>query len=150
VNVYFYDSLERSQKRIHQSSTAADIVKKVNFFFKFYILHDDKYQDLRQTDANLLCRVQYQDCPEQKNGFDCGIFAVAIVLHLAEQIDLKRDTFSQVDVTKARSQLAKALGSKSAFMTSDVFRNCFPCLCGRNIIESTGVEVITHVPRYSP
>jgi Ulp1 family protease len=31
----------------------------------------------------LLCRVQYKECPEQNNCFDCGIFAVAIILHLS-------------------------------------------------------------------
>ncbi len=85
VNVCFYDSLERSQKQIHRSSNAADIVKKVNFFFNFYILHEPQYQRLHQSNNALLRRVRYRDCPRQENGYDCGIFAVAVVLHLLNQ-----------------------------------------------------------------
>ena len=33
VAITFYDSLERAKRRIHQSSTAASIVKKVHYFF---------------------------------------------------------------------------------------------------------------------
>jgi hypothetical protein len=53
VKVCLYDSLEHARKRIHQSSTAAEIVEKVNFFFKFYVRHDE-YQRLHQSDADLL------------------------------------------------------------------------------------------------
>jgi hypothetical protein len=53
VNVCFGDSLERARTRIHRSSTAAEIVEKVNFFFKFYVRHDE-YQRLHQSDADLL------------------------------------------------------------------------------------------------
>jgi hypothetical protein len=63
VNVCFGDSLERARTRIHRSSTAAEIVEKVNFFFKFYVLYEAKYQRLHQSDADLLQRVEYKDCP---------------------------------------------------------------------------------------
>ncbi|KAI2513256.1 hypothetical protein MHU86_1027 [Fragilaria crotonensis] len=50
VNVCFYNSMERAQKRIHP---AAEIVEKVNFFFKFYILPEAKYQSLHQSDVDV-------------------------------------------------------------------------------------------------
>ena len=150
VDISFYDSLQRSRKRLPKSSTPLDIVRQVNHFFNTYLIHEENFAPLRQTDASLLRRVQYKECPEQTNGFDCGIFAVAIVLHLSERIEVKMDSFSQADVTKGRSQLAEAFCLESAVMTSDVFRNCFPCLCGRSIIESTGVEVITRVTELPP
>ena len=53
----------------------------------------------------LLRRVQYGDCPAQHNGYNCGIFAIA-VFYLAKRNPLKLHTFSQNDVTKARSELA--------------------------------------------
>jgi hypothetical protein len=143
ADISFYNSHQRSRKRLPKSIIPLNVVRQVNHFFNTYLIHEEKYAPLRQTDATLLCRVQYKECPEQNNGFDCGIFAVAILLHLSEQLEVKRDSFSLADVTRARSNLAEAFCLKSAVMTSDVFRNCFPCLCGRSIMESTGVEVVT-------
>ena len=131
MNVCFYDSLERARKRIHRSSTAAEIVEKVNFFFKFCVLHEAKYQRLHQSDADLLQRAEYKDCPWQDNGYDCGIFTVAEVLHLLEQRVVDEKAFKQSHVTEARKQLATALinvKSPSRLHTCDVFRNCFPLL----------------------
>jgi hypothetical protein len=150
VDISFYDSLQRSRKRLPESSIPLNIVRQVNHFFNTYLIHEEKFARLRQPDATLVRRVQYKACPEQKNGFDCGIFAVAIVLHLSERLEVKTDTFSQADVTKARSNLAEAFCSESAVMTSDVFRNCFPSLCGRSIMESTGIEVITRATSTPP
>ncbi len=121
--ITFYDSLERAKRRIHQASTAAAIVKKVNYFFNAFVLHETKYASIQQSDADVVRRVQYKDCPPQRNGYDCGIFAVAMVLHLAEQIEITDDTFSQANVTQARAQLAETFASEVALMTSDVFRN---------------------------
>jgi hypothetical protein len=144
VNVCFYDSLERSQKRIHRSSTAADIVRMVNSFFNFYILHDAKYKDLQQSDVALLRRVEYRDCPRQLNGYDCGIFAVAVVLHLLDQKPVDTTAFTQSDVTEGRNHLARALNARSHVIpdtTSKLFRNCFPLLA--ETIECTDVDVIS-------
>ena len=144
VNISFYDSLQRAQKRIKQASTCASMVKKVKFFFNKYILHEKKYHSLQQSDPDLLRRVQYKDSPMQNNGCDCGIFAVATTLHLAERIPLTLQSFSQTHVTKARSELAKTLCSKTAVMESAIFRDCFPLLRGRSIVDATGVEVINN------
>ena len=88
VAITFYDSLERAKRRIHQSSTAASIVKKVNYFFNAFVLHEKKYASIRQSNTDVVQVVQYKDCPSQRNGYDCGFFAVAMVLHLAERIDI--------------------------------------------------------------
>ncbi len=88
--------------------------------------------------------MQHKDSPLQNNGCDCGIFAVATTLHLAEQIPLTSHSFSQTHVTKARSELAKTLCSKSAGMESAIFQDLFPLLRGRSIYDATGVEVINH------
>ena len=96
----------------------------------------------------LCCAVHYKECPHQTNGHNCRKFAVAIVLHLTEQIVLHMDSFSQDDVSKAKSQLAEVFTSRSGVMTSNIFRNCFPSLCDGSIIESTGEEVLTHVTDY--
>ena len=117
----------------------------VNLFFKTYVLHEEKYARLRQTDANVLRRVQGKDCPAQHDGYICGIFAVAVVFHLAERKPLIMHSFSQNDVTKARSELAQAFAPTSAIIPRNVFRNCFPMLCGESTIDLSGAEIITPV-----
>ena len=144
MDISFYDSIVRAKKRIHQASTAAAMVKMVNLFFNNFILHEKKYLSLRQSDTEVLKRVHYKDCPSQENGHDCGIFAVATVLHLAEHIPLTSKSFLQTHVTKARLELAKTLCSDTTLMTSAVFRDHFPLLCGRSIVDATGVEVINN------
>jgi hypothetical protein len=131
VNVCFYDSLERVRKRIRRSSTAAEIVEKVNFFFLFYILHEAKYQCLHQSGADLLNRAENKDCPRQDKGYDCGIFTVDVALHLLERRVVNEKGSTQTHVTEARKHLATALinaKSPSCLHTCEVFRKCFPLL----------------------
>ena len=91
---------------------------------------------------HLLSRTRYKDCPRQMNGHDCGIFAVAVVLHLSECLPLNTDTFSQGGVTKARFLLAKAFASRSSLMegTCDGFQSCFPHL---SIAKANDLEIMT-------
>ena len=121
-------------------------MKTVNSSFNKFILHEKNHLRVRQSNTDALQRVQYKACPRQKNGYDCGIIAVASTLHLAERITLTSKSFSQTHATKARSELAKAYATAGALMTSSVFRDCFPLLCGRSIVDAMGLEVInTHM-----
>jgi hypothetical protein len=92
----------------------------------------------------LIDRVHYCDCPIQKNGFDCGLFAVGVVLHLIEGIDVTRETFRQQDITNLRSTLVTVFGGDGADLgtTSQVVRDCFPQLRGSSILDSFGLEVV--------
>jgi hypothetical protein len=54
VEISFYDSLECARERIHEASTSAAIVKKVNLLFNKYILHKKKYQSLQQSDNDVI------------------------------------------------------------------------------------------------
>jgi hypothetical protein len=79
----------------------------------------------------LLQRAEYRDCPRQDNGYDCGIFTVAVELHLLEERVVDEKAFNQSHATEARKQLATAfinVKSPSRLHTCDVFRNCVPLL----------------------
>ena len=104
----FYDSLVRRTRQVNPD--VLRIVKVVNFFIHNFLLHEKKHAHLRDSDAALIGRVHYCDCPMQKNGFDCGLFAVGVVLHLIEGIDVTRETFRQQDVTTLRSRLVTVFG----------------------------------------
>ena len=90
--------------------------------------------------------VQYKDCPSQRNGYNCGICAVAMVLHLAEWIDITDDKFSQANATQARARLAETFASDDALMTSNIFQDCFPYLLDNSIMEEMGLELMVFVP----
>ena len=146
LDISFYDSLIHGQERITENSTAGKTVKTVNSFFNKFILHEKKHLRVRQSNTDALRQVHYKAGPRQKNNYDCGIFAVASTLHLAERITLTSKSFSQSHVTKARSELAKTYATAGALMTSSLFRDCFPMLRGRSIVDAMGLEVInTHV-----
>ena len=147
THVSFYDSLERKARRIVRGSTAAKLVQKVNTFFNNFVLHLPEHHHLQQLDGAILQSVFYESCPEQLYGFDCGLFAVAVCLHLAEQKAVERNSFAQYNgVTKTRRLLSECLSVKNAIVdvdneeletTSSHFRGCFLLLSSGNKFRNT-------------
>ncbi len=96
----------------------------------------------------------YESCPEQLNGFDCGIFAVTVCLHLSERKSVDRSSFWQGNATEARTLLSASLcnkflatlglhvADKEEMDTSKRnFRGCFPLLSG-NCISFDGSYIL--------
>jgi Ulp1 family protease len=83
-------------------------VEEINFFKPHFVLQERRHEHLRQTDKALLRQEQYYgDCPSQLNGFDCGLFTIGLVLHLAKGKDITaRETFTHQHITKLQSDLA--------------------------------------------
>jgi hypothetical protein len=81
--------------------------------------------------------------------FDCGLFAVGVVLHLIEGIDVTRETFRQQGVTNLQSTLVTVFGGDGADLgtTSQVVRDCFPQSRGSSILDSFGLEVVHNITR---
>ncbi|KAI2502799.1 hypothetical protein MHU86_11623 [Fragilaria crotonensis] len=102
-----------------------------------------------QSDGAVLRTVFYQSCPEQQNGFDCGLFAVAVCLHLAEQKPVDPNSFAQCNVTEARRLLSHCLGVNTVIdvdneeleTTSTYFRGCFPLLSSSGKFENSAQGV---------
>jgi hypothetical protein len=152
VRARFYDSLQRRTRRVNQSTTAANIVTEVNKFFRHFDLQDKKYKKKQMSDLKLLELVEFDECPPQTNGHDCGLFAVAVVLHLVEGKEVNSQTFRQLDITILRKRLEEVFLSdhrvwelRELFETttvSAIVRNCFPALRGTSIVDIFGVETI--------
>jgi Ulp1 family protease len=72
----------------------------------------------------------YKSCPEQLNGFDCGIIAVAVCLHLSERKPVDQTSSAQSDATEDRRLLSDCLGvhavDKDNTTSSRYFRAAFP------------------------
>ena len=85
VCIAYYNSMRRLTRGISASTPASQIPGMVNDFFYNFVLYKAQHK-------HLLCKtweldqeeVVYYDCPQQRNGTDCGLFAVGVVLHLLE------------------------------------------------------------------
>jgi Ulp1 family protease len=55
--------------------------------------------------------IDFCACPKRRNGSDCGIFAVAVVLHTIDGIPVTVDTFSQEVITALRNNLTSHLAN---------------------------------------
>jgi Ulp1 family protease len=79
----------------------------------------------------LIRRLEYCDCPIQLNGYDCGLFAIGMVLHLVDGKNLTEETFKQENITDLRQKMATFLGrmalvnwTRQVNLSVAVFHNC--------------------------
>ena len=52
------------------------------------------------------------NCPQQRNGYDCGLFGLAVLMHLVGGKEPNVQSFGQEDVDLFRSGLARELGGR--------------------------------------
>ena len=149
VRARFYDSSQRCTRQLKQCTMAAGIVSEVNTFFRYFVLQDKKYENMRMSDLQLLKVVESDECPSQTNGYNCGLFAVAMVLRLADGKEGNSQTFRQLDITKLRKKLAEVFASNYSVQESagsktesEIVCSCFPALRGTSIVYTFGVETI--------
>jgi hypothetical protein len=129
AHVKLYDSLKRRTRHVHPD--VAGIVEDVNFFVGHFILHERENQDRRLSDNVLIRGLEYCDCPIQLNGYDCGLFAIGMVLHLVDGKNLTEETFKQENITDLRQKMATFLGrmalvnwTRQVNLSVAVFHNC--------------------------
>ena len=77
----------------------------VNDFVRRFVLHRPQHQDLLRAHHEVFDKVAFHECPVQKNGIDCGLFCVGIVLHLLHGKTVTKKVFSHKDVSNLRLQL---------------------------------------------
>ena len=51
--------------------------------------------------------VEFDECSSQTNGHDCGLIAVAVVLHLVEGKEVNSQTFRPSDITETGRSICK-------------------------------------------
>ena len=112
--VLVYDSIKISNCRRNMKkppvTMATTFLKKLQFFFAKYVLYDTDFEKLLlSNDEYILKNIDYKDCPNQTNGYDCSLFAYAITLHLVNNVEVKETTFIQEDITRFRFALGKVL-----------------------------------------
>lgn len=157
INVHFYDSLRRSTRAsANLPSDSSEIVAEVNDFLCNFVLHRPEHNHLQRAHYEVLEKLKYQECPQQLNGIDCGLFCVGVVLHILDGKTIDRDAFSKEHVTELRFKLGNHFmgcqhnrsNEPNHEPTSKVVRDCFPSLRGTTIVSEYGVEDVTplHIP----
>jgi Ulp1 family protease len=106
INIHYYNSLRRSTKAGTQlDSDSSEIVAEVNEFLCNFVLHKPEHKNLKRAHHEKIDKLQYQECPQQINGIDCGLFDVGVVLHILVGETIDSDTFSQEHVTELSLKL---------------------------------------------
>jgi hypothetical protein len=142
-----YDSLRhsgRAQMGMQAMTYPQSFLSEFNMYMTHFVLHDRK--QLQQPTSHLWSLLEVLPCPQQRNGIDCGLFAVGVVLHLLANVHIDTETFKDHHISNLRKELAaylsSAKGHKKRSIPSALVRNCFPCLKGTTIVGECGVEVL--------
>ena len=107
VNITVYDSMRRSTRGSRGVPvSAAAIVAEVNDFFKNFVLYKREHTPWVHSNAELLKKVSYHECPSQLIGIDCGLFCVGVILHLLDGTNVDSTTFSHHDCSSSRFRLS--------------------------------------------
>ena len=147
-SIQCYDSLKRKKSMKGKNMELPLLLKKIvlhvhRFWCKYVFDDEKKLEEVYET-------VQFIATPQQKNGIDCGLFAVGVCLHLLHGYDVSSNTFSQNDITLLRVNMSHELNSwvsthsicekvyNNPFlhMTSDVILKHFPLLRGTEIHDN--------------
>ena len=119
------------------------------FFFNLYCTMKACFTLSHHQQIYLLNRmIGFHQCPGQYNDIDCGLFCIAVVLHLLNDKPVTEGTFNFNHCILLRSKLAAHFNRDNGAyeQTSQVVRDCFPQLKGTSILSSYGVKVVATVP----
>ena len=131
-------------------AAAAIVVAEVNDFFNNFVLYKREHTPWVHSNAELIKKVSYHECPSQLNGIDCGLFCVGVVvLNLLDGINVDSTTFSHHDCSRLRFRLSTHFlhiihhpEDKDVInqTTCQVVCDSFPLLLGTIIASSYGVK----------
>jgi len=104
------------QEGTHQLSPTSPGCLLLRDFQKFmqttcFCKHPNVHK-LLADDSYILRKVKVGHCPQQRNYYDCGLFGIAVVLHLATGVPVHQTVFQPTDITLLRKQLYMHLSSQ--------------------------------------
>ena len=115
-DVCVYDSIRKSARKTDASiykSTAGQLLRELQQFLLLYCTGTSADTNDRLADPDFILRTcKYMKCPQQQNGYDCGLFAFATVLHLVllDHPNVE-DAFSQKNISNLRHSLYDVLSA---------------------------------------
>ena len=124
----------RGAKHKIETSTVRPIIDLFIEFWNIFVVKDGpslKLDDFKE------CFVQ-KECPQQENGYDCGLFMSAVILHLLSGVRIHEKVFTQTHITLLKARLVSTIANSSAKTFTDydatecipanIIRSCFPML----------------------
>lgn len=152
-DVCVLDSYYRSRRRKTtpegptKTSRAGRFLLSFQNFLAQYVAFSTKHSGLLLGNPELILhRATYASCPQQENTYDCGLFAVATLLHLVDGHTVSEESFGQADITKLRQHLYDSL-SNGVRINWDTMRSFFPVL---NVRQANNLHLLdTTVPSLS-
>jgi hypothetical protein len=136
--VRVFDSKHKIRRTRDQPSRSSPHGRYLLAFQKFmaqFVAFSTKHSQLLLNNKTLILQdAKYVDCPQQQNGHDCGVFALATLLHLVDGHQNVHKAFRQDDITKLRRNLYDLL-SKGQSINWDTMRNSLPTLGPRTTVN---------------
>jgi hypothetical protein len=126
-NVKCFNSLRHSVRisKLHPAqSSISDFLADFHQFILNFILHDQPDQVTAPSNS-----IHLHPCPCQSNCVDCGLFAVAVVLHIIDGVEVDDAIFNQACITQLRSESTSHLSTVTSLwkyrLPSSVIRKWF-------------------------
>ncbi|KAG9305060.1 hypothetical protein G9A89_000533 [Geosiphon pyriformis] len=116
-DVRVFDSMHQARRRTRTQEQEMHHQKLLPLHSK-HLLEDTEL---------VLCDAAYERCPQQRNAYDCGLFAVAAVLHLLDGHTTTEDLFHQNDITNLRQHIYDSL-SNGKQISWETMRTILPSL----------------------
>jgi hypothetical protein len=146
-SIQCYDSLRHSARisrlRLGARNEISGFLTEFHRFTIDFILCDYKHQELPVVPPN---NIDVHPCPCQQNTVDCGLFAVAIILHIIDGVEVNAATFDQTCITQLRTNLTNHLSGcaslKKYKLPSIVIRDCFSHL--NPVHDSSSAVSVVH------
>jgi hypothetical protein len=135
-HVQIYDSLRRTGRHnesVNDKSVGASFLRSFqSFLMKFAFFGMIPTDGVLTNPDHVLNNAQYLTCPQQTNGNDCGLFALAVVLHLCSKITITSSIFDQSNISQLRSGLHHALTEYSTIdLNCNFVNHFFPALASK-------------------
>lgn len=141
---------EAHSRKVLKSSPAARFLRSLQTFLLRYCFVNKQgsrpYNVLESNPDYIIERATYGNCPQQNNTWDCGLYSLALVLHLAHNIPITPDVFVQNHISNFRSALHKEFstflatrrGTRSIrFLTPSFIYSFFPNLSSIQTLSAT-------------
>jgi hypothetical protein len=145
--VCVYNSLRRSMRNNEspkEDSVPGMLLIQLQQFLSHYCFFGTQKNEVLTTNANfLLSFASYANCPQQRNGFDCGLFALDTLIHLVGGHLEVENAFGPEHVTRLREGLYSRLTS-SGEVTWDFLCSFFPRLCHESTTVQSALIPLVH------
>ena len=131
--VVVFDSLRHSAQGkdvVLSTSIAGKMLMSLQLFLaKFcFFAHVEQSHDLIRHPECILEDATYVNCPQQRNGYDCGLFGLGVLFHLVDGQYPLDTTFGQKDVDLFRAGLHRELKGVRRHLNWNVISSFFPSL----------------------